>query len=124
MKKNTFFTKCFRSAAQPKVYGFSLRLRGSMTINDQKRRAVCNELARANLGICFTHAGLAKCEFEAGKRSLAERSFGLARSSHDAMQRFLGQVEDEGQRHEVQAKLHQLREKLDLLQRQLHPEPA
>jgi hypothetical protein len=33
-------------------------------------------------------------------------------------------VEDEGQRVEVQIKLRQLREKLDLLQRQLHPEPA
>ncbi len=95
-----------------------------MTTNDQERRAVCNELVRANLGTCFAHAGLAKSEFEAGKRGPAERSFGLARSSHEAMLRFLGRVEDEGQRHEVQTKLRQLREKLDLLQRQLHPEPA
>jgi hypothetical protein len=95
-----------------------------MTTNDQKRRALCYELVRANLGTCFTHAGLAKSQLDAGKRGLAERSFGLARSSHEAMLRFLGRVEDEGQRHEVQTKLGQLREKLDVLQRQLHPEPV
>jgi hypothetical protein len=37
------------------------------------------------------------------------------------MLRFLGRVEDEELRDEVQAKLGQLREKLDVLQRQLRP---
>jgi hypothetical protein len=95
-----------------------------MPAKDQETRAVCYELVRANLRTCFIHAGLAKTEFEAGKRGLAERSLDLARSSHEAMLRFLGRVEDERQRHEVQTKLGQLREKLDLLQRQLNPEPG
>jgi hypothetical protein len=94
----------------------------SMTAS--QTRTVCSALVRANLGTCFIHAGLAKSQFEAGKRGLAERSFQLARSSHDAILRFVNRVEDEGQRHEVQTKLVDLRLKLDFLQWQLNLEPA
>ena len=121
MKKSTLTAKCFGSPVLPKGEAHSRTLVGAMTSDNQERQTVCCEIVRANLGTCFTHAGLAKCEFEAGKRGLAERSFGLARSSHDAMLRFLGRVEDEELRDEVQAKLGQLREKLDVLQRQLRP---
>jgi hypothetical protein len=90
----------------------------------QATRALCNQLIRVNLGTCFLYAGLAKSELQAGQRRLAERSFGLARSSHEAIQRFLGKLEDERQRNEVETHLVRLGEKLDLLQGQLKPEPG
>jgi hypothetical protein len=93
-----------------------------MTSNNENRQLVCNQIVRANLGTCFTHAGLAKSAFEAGQQGLAERSLVMARSSHESTLRFLGHVEDEGQRDEVQTMLSQLGEKLDVLQRQMHPE--
>jgi hypothetical protein len=92
-------------------------------MTSQATRTVCC-LVRANLGTCFIHAGLAKSQFDAGKRGPAERSFELARSSHDAMVRFVEKVEDQAQRDEIQIKLVHLRHKLDFLQWQLNPKPA
>jgi hypothetical protein len=91
-------------------------------VNDSQA-TLCCELLRANIGTCFMYAGLAKAELDAGKRVLAERSLGLARSSHEAIMRFLGKMEDEHQRNEFFPKLAQLREKLDLLRLQLNPAP-
>jgi len=65
------------------------------------------------------YAGLAKSELNEGKLRLAEQSFGLAKSSHEAILRFVGKLEDEGQRNEIQANLVQLGEKLDVLRGQL-----
>jgi hypothetical protein len=90
-------------------------------INREGKQTVCCEIARANLGTCFVHAGLAKSQLEAGKRGFAEQSFGLARSGHEAILRFLGRVEDQCQREDVHLKLAQLGEKLDHLQWQLKP---
>jgi len=91
-------------------------------MTSQLSRTVCNEVVRANLGTCFIYMGLAKSELKAGKRALAEQSLGLARSSHAAILRFLGRLEDEGQRSEVQTNLVQLGKNLDLLQGQLEPQ--
>ncbi len=93
-------------------------------ITSQATRTLCNELVRTNVGTCFVYAGLAKSELNAGKRKLAERSFGLACSSHEAILRFLGKVEDERERNEIQGNLVQLGNKLDLLRGQLKPEPV
>lgn len=90
-------------------------------IHREGKQTVCCEIVRANLGTCFVHVGLAKSQLEAGKRGTAESSFGLARSGYDAMLRFLGRVEDQCQREEVNLKLMQLGEKLDFLQWQLRP---
>lgn len=93
-------------------------------ITGQATRNICNALARANLRTCFLYAGLAKSELKAGNQRLAERSFGLARSSHEAILRFMGKLEDERQRNEIRANLIQLEKKLDLLQGQLKPKPV
>jgi hypothetical protein len=113
-------TQCFNSFP-PKgqaVWG-KMKLR---MITGYGTRNLCIELVRANLGTCFVYAGLALSELEAGKRALAVRSFGLARSSHGAILRFLGKLEDERHRNEIRTNLVQLEKKLDLLQRQLQPE--
>jgi hypothetical protein len=93
-------------------------------ITGQATRNLCNELVRVNLGICFMYAGLAKSELNAGKQRLAERSFGLARSSHEAILRFLGKLEDERLRSEIQTNLIQLEQRLDLLRGHFKPEPV
>jgi hypothetical protein len=93
-----------------------------MSTSQAARTVFC--LVQANLGTCFIHAGLAKSQFEAGKRGLAVRSFHLAWSSHDSMLRFVGKVEDELQRNEVQTQLVRLREELDILEWKLNPEPV
>lgn len=89
--------------------------------SSEATRTVCC-LLRANLGTCFVHTGLAKIQFEAGKRGLAERSVQMARSSHDSILRFVERVEDERQRNEILTQLVHLRQRLDLLQWQLSPE--
>lgn len=91
-------------------------------VTGQATRTLCNELVRANFGTCFVFVELAKSELKAGKFRPAERFLGLARSSHDAMRRFLGKVEDEKQRDEIRANLVHLEEKLALLQGQLKPD--
>jgi hypothetical protein len=93
-------------------------------ITGQATRNICNALVRANLGTCFMYAGLAKSELKAGNHVLAERSFGLARSSHGAILRFMGKLDDERQHNEIRTHLIQLEEKLDLLQGQLRTEPV
>jgi hypothetical protein len=90
-------------------------------IHREGKKTICCEIVRANLGTCFVHAGFAKSELEAGRRGMAESSFGLARSGYDAMLRFLGRVEDQCQREEVHLKLVQLGEKLEFLQWKLKP---
>jgi hypothetical protein len=84
------------------------------------RTRICRDLMRNNLDTCFMFAGLAKHEFEAGKRGPAERAFGCAQCSYEAILRFLNTVENEEQRSEVQTKVLQLREGLDFLTRELH----
>jgi hypothetical protein len=90
--------------------------------SSQKR--IRRELIRNNLDTCFMFAGLAKHEIEAGKRGPAERAFGCAQCSYEAILRFLKNVENEEQRSEVQTKVLQLREGLDLLTRELNKPEA
>jgi hypothetical protein len=85
---------------------------------------ICRELIRNNLDTCFMFAGLAKHEMEAGKRGPAERAFGCAQCSYEAILRFLNTVENEEQRSEVQPKVLQLREGLELLTRELNKPEA
>ena len=85
---------------------------------------ICRELIRNNLDTCFMFSGLAKHEIEAGKRGPAERAFGCAQCSYEAILRFLNTVENEEQRNEVQTKVLQLREGLDFLTRELNKPEA
>jgi hypothetical protein len=77
------------------------------------------DLIRSNLDTCFVFAALAKKDVEAGMRGPAERAFGSAQCSYDAILRFLDTVENEEQQGEVRMKLTQLRERLEFLRREL-----
>jgi hypothetical protein len=93
-----------------------------ITQDEEKPRSqtrIRRGLIRNNLDTCFIFAGLAKHEIEAGKRGPAERAFGCAQCSYEAILRFLNIVGDEEQRREVQTKVLQLREGLDFLTREL-----
>lgn len=72
-----------------------------------------------NLDTCFVYAALAKHEVEAGMRGRAERAFGYAQCSYEAILRFLNSNENQEQRSEVENKLIQLGQRLDFLRREL-----
>lgn len=84
-----------------------------------QQRDFCRNLARTHLDTGFIFAGLAKCELETGMRGEAERSFGRARRSFEAILRLLNKVENDLQRSEVQTKVDRLGEELDFLKRAL-----
>jgi hypothetical protein len=78
------------------------------------------DLIRNNLDTCFVYAALAKHEVDTGKRGLAERAFGCAQCSYEAILRFLDRSENQAQRSEIEDKLIQLGLGLDLLKRELN----
>jgi hypothetical protein len=86
---------------------------------DQSSSQIRSGFIRNNLDTCFVFAALAKHEVEAGMRGPAERAFGCAQCSYEAIVRFLNMVEDQEQRKEVQNKLIQLGEGLEFLRREL-----
>jgi hypothetical protein len=85
-------------------------------MTDQK---ICVNLLRSNLDTCFGFAELAKHQLEVGMRGPAEQTFGCAQCSFGAILRFLNKLGSEEQRSEVQVKLIQLREGLEVLEREL-----
>jgi hypothetical protein len=103
-----------------------------MNAQEEEKRAdqpssqsrICRDLIRNNLDTCFMFAGLAKHEIEAGKRGPAERAFGYAQCSYEAILRFLDTVGNEEQRSEIQPKVIQLREGLEFLTRELNKPEA
>jgi hypothetical protein len=88
-------------------------------------RQIRRHLIHNNLDTCFVYAALAKHEVEAGMRGRAERAFGCAKCSYEAILRFLNTIDHQEQRSEVQNKLIQLGQGLDFLKRELdRPEAA
>jgi hypothetical protein len=82
------------------------------------QRNFCRDLAQTNLASCFIFAELAKRELETGMRGEAERSFGRAQWSYEAILRLLDRVENE--RSEVQKRVESLGEELDFLRQELN----
>jgi hypothetical protein len=77
------------------------------------------KLAEGNLVTCFVFAGLARTELDSGNQRAAERSFGQARTSHEAVLRFLARDGHEEHRLVFQAELNQIDKKLDDLKGQI-----
>lgn len=68
----------------------------------------------------FIFAALAKGEFKIGMRGQAERSFGRAQCSYQAIVRLLHKVENEQRRSDVQTKTDQLGGELNLLKHEFN----
>jgi hypothetical protein len=81
-------------------------------------------LMRNNLDTCFVFSALAKHKIETGMRRSAERAFGYAECSYEAILRFVNSVGNGQQRSEVERKLIQLREELESLRRDLNTPQA
>lgn len=80
---------------------------------------VCRELVRSNLGMGFVLVGLARAALQAGKREAVERAGASARGIHDNLLRFLGRIENDVQRNQLEVEVAPLGEKLDSLDGEL-----